>query len=177
MNKSLLLLVAAVCGCASVRECVSGRPEPQFRIGVAGYTFCEVPLDKALGTMQAIDCNILAHKDFFLTGELLGELPTPAGVPTVEVQWKRIGMYYDSERFRMPAVMGAVWRNFEDTARYVVLVNISGEAQTFAYGTGSTRKTVTLSPRSVMSEVFPNGLSSMESEVPLYCNFDHAKQN
>ena len=66
MNKSLLILVAAVCGCASVRECVSGRPEPRFRIGVAGYTFCEVPLDKALGTMQAIDCNILAHKDFFL---------------------------------------------------------------------------------------------------------------
>lgn len=95
----------------------------------------------------------IAHKDFFLTGELLGELPTPAGVPMVEVQWKRIGMYYDSERFRMPAVMGAVWRNSEDTARYVVLVNISGETQTFAYGTGSTRKTVTLSPRSVMSEV------------------------
>ena len=35
----------------------------------------------------------IPHKDYVLTGELLGELPTPSEMPTVEVQWKRIGMY------------------------------------------------------------------------------------
>ena len=95
----------------------------------------------------------IAHKDFFLTGELLGELPTPDGLPTVDVTWNRIGMYYDSTSFKMPAALGAVWRDFEGTRRYTVLVNISGDEQTFAYDNGTGRKTITLPPRSVMSQI------------------------
>ena len=95
----------------------------------------------------------IAHKDFFLTGELLGELPTPPDIPTVEVKWNRIGMYYDSTRFMMPAVMGAEWRDHKGERRYFVLVNISGDEQTFSYGEGANRKVVTLSPRSVSSDI------------------------
>ena len=95
----------------------------------------------------------IAHKDFFLTGELLGELPTPEGLPTVDVKWNRIGMYYDSTFFKMPAVLGAVWRDFEGTRRYTVLVNISGDEQTFTYDGGAGRKTITISPRSVSSHI------------------------
>ncbi|MBR4612771.1 MAG: hypothetical protein IKO40_08650 [Kiritimatiellae bacterium] len=95
----------------------------------------------------------IAHKDFFLTGELLGEVPTPEGLPTVEVQWNRVGMYCDSTRFRMPAVLGAVWRDFGGTRRYTVLVNVSGDEQTFTHGEGAERKTVVIPPRGVVSEI------------------------
>ena len=97
----------------------------------------------------------IAHKEFFLEGELMGELPTPPGLPTVEVKWNRIGMYYDSTRFRMPAVRGAVWCDFTGKRQYIVLVNISGDTQTFTYGTGAAQKTVTIPPRSVSSEIRP----------------------
>ena len=97
----------------------------------------------------------IAHKEFFLEGELMGELPSPPGLPTVEVKWHRIGMYYDSTRFRMPAVRGAVWRDFTGKRQYIVLVNISGDTQTFTYGTGAAQKTVTIPPRSVISELTP----------------------
>ena len=96
----------------------------------------------------------IAHKEFFLEGELLGELPTPPELPTVEVKWNRRGNYCDGTRFRMPAVRGAVWRDRKGR-RYVVLVNISGDTQTFTYGTGAAQKTVTLPPRSVISELTP----------------------
>lgn len=95
----------------------------------------------------------IAHKDFFLTGELMGELPTPQDMPTVEVQWKRVGMYCDSTLFRMPAVIGAVWRDFDGTQRYTVLVNVSGDEQAFTCGDGAMRKTVVIPPRSVVSEI------------------------
>ena len=45
--------------------CPCREPVP-YKLGIAGYTFCEVTLDKALETMRAIDCHYLAHKDFFL---------------------------------------------------------------------------------------------------------------
>ena len=69
----------------------------------------------------------IAHKDFFLNGELLGEPPTPPEMPTVEVKWNRRGNYCDGTRFRMPAVRGAIWRDFTGKRQYIVLVNISGD--------------------------------------------------
>ena len=62
-------------------------------------------------------------------------------------------MYYDSTRFRMPAVRGAIWRDFTGKRQYIGLVNISGDTQTFTYGTGAAQKTVTIPPRSVVSEL------------------------
>ena len=91
----------------------------------------------------------IENKEFFLTGELLGELPTPPDVPTVEVKWQRRGNYCDGTRFRMPAVRGAVWRDAAGHRR-VFLVNISGKTQTFTYSDGMSRKTVTLAPRRVV---------------------------
>ncbi|MBQ3289709.1 MAG: hypothetical protein IJH50_09900 [Kiritimatiellae bacterium] len=95
----------------------------------------------------------IARKEFFLNGELLGELPTPPGMPTVEVQWRRRGNYCDGSRFRAPAAFGAVWSDFGRKRRCVMLVNISGAAQTFAYGMGAARKSAVLPPRSVVSEI------------------------
>ena len=94
----------------------------------------------------------VAHKDFFLEGELLGELPLPPDMPTVEVQWKRRCNYCNNSRFRMPAVRGAVWRDVNGRSR-VFLVNISGAAQTSVYIDGMERKPVALPPRSVVSYV------------------------
>lgn len=37
-----------------------------FEIGIAGFTFSKQTLDKALSTMEKIDCHYLCHKDFFL---------------------------------------------------------------------------------------------------------------
>lgn len=106
-----------------------------------------------LGFVERLSRERIAHKDFFLTGELLGEVPTPEGLPTVDVKWNRIGMYYDDTPFKMPAVLGAVWRDFARTRRYTVLVNISGEEQTFSYGAGTERKTVVVPPRGVVSKI------------------------
>ena len=50
------------------------------------------------------------------------------------------------------ALLGAVWRDFGGTRRYTVLVNISGDDQTFSYGKGADRKTVTIPPRGIVSE-------------------------
>ncbi len=97
----------------------------------------------------------IARKEFFLEGELIGEIPMPSDLPTVEVRWKRRGNYCDGMRFRMPAVRGAVWRDFTGKRRYIVLVNISGDMQTFTYGTGTAQKTVTIPPRSVISKLTP----------------------
>ena len=92
----------------------------------------------------------LAHKDFFLEGELMGELPTPAGMATVEGVWTR----HPACRFRVPAVMGTVWRA-RDGRRLVCLVNVSGEEQTFSYRAGSSGevRSHVLPPRSVKTEI------------------------
>ena len=94
----------------------------------------------------------IAHKEFFVYGGLLGELPLPPDMPTIEVQLKRKGYLGDNKPFETPAVRGAVWC---DTAgrRCVFIVNVSGSAQTFSYGSGTDCKTVTLRPRSVVSEM------------------------
>ena len=94
----------------------------------------------------------IAHREFFLEGELMGEIPMPPDLPKVEVRWKRRGNYCDGMRFRMPAVRGALWRD-RNGRKCVFLVNISDDAQTFTYCYGAMRKTVSISPRSVISEL------------------------
>ena len=37
-----------------------------FKLGIAGYTFCQVSLDRALEIMKATDCHVLCHKSSFL---------------------------------------------------------------------------------------------------------------
>ena len=93
----------------------------------------------------------LANKEFFLEGELMGELPTPPDVPMVEVQWRRVGNYCNSSRFKTPAVRAAVWRDGPGNRR-AFFVNISGEAQSFTYGSGAERKRIVIPPRSVAAE-------------------------
>ena len=69
---------------------------------------------------------------------------------TVEVVWTR----HPACRFRVPAVMGTVWRA-RDGRRLVCLVNVSGEEQTFSYRAGSSGevRSHVLPPRSVKTEV------------------------
>jgi len=91
----------------------------------------------------------LSHKDFFLYGELLGELPTPPGMPIVSGTWKR----KPACRFRLPAAMGTIWRA-RDGRRLVCLVNVSGNEQPFTYRLdGAPARTLMLPPRSVRSIV------------------------
>jgi hypothetical protein len=50
----------------------------------------------------------------------------------------------------MPAVRGAMWRDRKGR-RYVVLVNISGETQDFAFGEGADCKSCTIQPRNAIA--------------------------
>ena len=92
----------------------------------------------------------LAHKDFFVYGELLGEVPTPADVPIVEGLWQRNSTY----RFRLPAVMGTLWQA-RDGRRFACLVNVSGKELRHTWRLGNTDRTLTLAPRSVTSIPLP----------------------
>ena len=92
----------------------------------------------------------LAHKDFFVYGELLGEVPTPADVPIVEGLWQRNSTY----RFRLPAVMGTLWQA-RDGRRLACLVNVSGKELRHTWRLGNTDRTLTLAPRSVTSIPLP----------------------
>jgi hypothetical protein len=92
----------------------------------------------------------LAHKDFFVYGELLGEVPTSADVPIVEGLWQRNSTY----RFRLPAVMGTLWQA-RDGRRLACLVNVSGKELRHTWRLGNTDRTLTLAPRSVTSIPLP----------------------
>ena len=37
-----------------------------YRLGIAGWSFCEEKLDKGLEICQKVQCKYLCHKDFFL---------------------------------------------------------------------------------------------------------------
>ena len=91
----------------------------------------------------------LAHKDFFVYGELLGEVPTPTDVPIVEGLWQRNSTY----RFRLPAVMGTLWQA-RDGRRLACLVNISGKELRVTCQLGGNDRTLTLPPRSVQSFIY-----------------------
>ena len=93
----------------------------------------------------------IAHKEFFVYGELLGELPISSDVPTVEVSFVRKGYLGDNGPFRLPVVRGAVWRDVAGNRR-IFIVNMSGYPQPFTYDDGVNRKTVMLPPRGVVSE-------------------------
>ena len=58
MKKLLALSIAAAA--------LAAAAEVPFKIGIAGYTFKERPLDAALATMKKIDCHYLCHKDFMV---------------------------------------------------------------------------------------------------------------
>lgn len=40
--------------------------EVPFKLGVAGYSFSKIGLDRGIDVMRAIDCGYLCHKDFFV---------------------------------------------------------------------------------------------------------------
>ena len=95
----------------------------------------------------------LAHKDFFVFGELLGELSTPPDTPMVENMWNR----EPACRFKMPAAMGTMWRA-RDGRRLACLVNVSGTELRLNWQLpdGATNeRQLTLPPRSVTSIPLP----------------------
>jgi sugar phosphate isomerase/epimerase/cephalosporin-C deacetylase-like acetyl esterase len=58
----------------AVARVFASESEPQtgnvpYKLGVAGYSFKEMSLDKTLATMSSIDCRYLCHKDFLLPYE------------------------------------------------------------------------------------------------------------
>ena len=89
----------------------------------------------------------LAHKDFMVYGELLGELPVPAEVPRMDVKFNRKPGF----SLHAPAVMGTVWKSL-DGRLAAFLVNASGEPQKYALNAeGFRSRLVEMSPRSVMT--------------------------
>ena len=109
----------------------------------------------------------LAHKDFFVYGELLGEIPLQlsaaetaalhtgaaalvAAVPTIEGTWNRKPACH----FRLPAVMGTLWQA-RDGRRLACIVNVSGEELRVTCQLDGTDRTLTLAPRSVTSIPLP----------------------
>lgn len=62
-KNSCIAAVAITCLCLGASTSVAGVP---FKLGIAGYTFNNVGLDKGLATMKAIDCHYLCHKDKFV---------------------------------------------------------------------------------------------------------------
>jgi len=59
-SKSVLCLLSCVAGGLGAFAAVP------FKLGIAGYSFCEEKLDRGLAIMQRIDCHYLCHKDFFV---------------------------------------------------------------------------------------------------------------
>jgi hypothetical protein len=88
----------------------------------------------------------LDHLDYFLYGELLGEIKMLDKVPLIEVEWQRdkVG------KFKTPAVIGTIWRSSKgDICSFIV--NISGEDQKIAFRPcdKSAPVSATIPPRSV----------------------------
>ena len=109
----------------------------------------------------------LAHKDFFVYGELLGEVPLGgsqlvatatggtrccASVPTIEGTWNR----KPACGFKLPAAMGTLWRA-RDGRRLACLVNVSGKELRVTCQLGGTdgERQLTLGSRSVISIPLP----------------------
>ena len=66
----VLFFVFTVNTIAAQEQRPGPRPAPEscekFRIGMAGYTFIKIDLDKALETLQKVDLHYLCIKDFYL---------------------------------------------------------------------------------------------------------------
>ena len=109
----------------------------------------------------------LAHKDFFVYGELLceiqlcgalGERALPGGsrccasIPTIQGTWNR----KPACGFTLPAAMGTLWRA-RDGRRLACLVNVSGQELRVTCQLGGTdgERQLTLAPRSVTSIPLP----------------------
>ena len=90
----------------------------------------------------------LDHLDYFLYGELIGEIKMLDEVPVVDVEWQRdkVG------KFKTPAVIGTIWRNGKgDVCSFAV--NISGEELKIRFCPfgKSDPVSATLPPRSVIA--------------------------
>jgi hypothetical protein len=89
----------------------------------------------------------LDNLDFFLYGELLGEVIPVDEVPMVEVKWNRdkVG------EFKVPAVFGTVWRDGNGRRR-TFIVNITGEDRRFTAisAKGDSPFAVAVPPRSLV---------------------------
>ena len=97
----------------------------------------------------------LAHKDFFVYGELLGEIPmggtrSCASIPLIEGTWNRKPACH----FRLPPAMGTLWQA-RDGRRLACIVNVSGKELRVTCQLGGTDRTLTLAPRSVTSIPLP----------------------
>ena len=93
-------------------------------------------------------CRVrLDNLDYFLYGELIGEVKPVGEVPMVDVKWDRdkVG------GFKVPAVSGTVWRDGRGDRR-AFIVNISGDEQRLAvrFSEGGEPSTVVIPPRSVV---------------------------
>ena len=109
----------------------------------------------------------LAHKDFFVYGEILGEIQlcgalgeralpggtrSCASIPTIQGTWNR----KPACGFTLPAAMGTLWRA-RDGRRLACLVNVSGQELRVTCQLGGTdgERPLTLAPRSVTSIPLP----------------------
>ena len=88
----------------------------------------------------------LDNLDYFLYGELLGEVKPVGEVPMVDVKWDRdkVG------EFKVPAVFGTAWCDGKGNRR-AFIVNITGDEQRLAvrFQEGDAPSTVVIPPRSV----------------------------
>ena len=68
MIVSILVLTGTVVFAQKKQMVKNAADEPgeTFKIGMAGYTFAKVELDKALETMERVDVHYLCIKDFYL---------------------------------------------------------------------------------------------------------------
>lgn len=75
MNKIYIFLISLFfCCTAGASLAQDQRPGPRllpesaekYRMGIAGYTFIKIDLDKALETMEKVDVHYLCIKDFYL---------------------------------------------------------------------------------------------------------------
>lgn len=92
----------------------------------------------------------LDNLDYFLYGELIGDVIPVDEVPMVDVKWSRdkVG------EFKVPAVIGTVWRNGNGDRR-AFIVNISGEEQRFRYRLCGEKEpsTIVIPPRDVYVDI------------------------
>ena len=89
----------------------------------------------------------LLHKDFFVYGELLGELPKPQGMPMVRARLNG----GKKPVLNLPAVMGTVWSDFSGKRKCAFLVNVTGETQTYVGEIGGSQRAIAMEPRSVVA--------------------------
>ena len=117
------------------------------QLGWSGTELLKKERSRELEFTRRLCLMRLSHKDFFVYGELLGELPTPPGMPTVRAQLNG----GNKPVLELPAVMGTVWSDSSGGRKRAFLVNISGEVQTYAGKIGGKAQTLAIEPRSAIA--------------------------